>query len=122
MAEFIVPNFRFESISKKLNTIANKCKKAGVDYIMEIGEIYPQRCMVHCYLKEEHREVKETRVIACRKVNIELKYHINGWAVLGTVNIKSGVHQTYFADPSLSLKCEYNVLSVKGQCWSFFLR
>ena len=27
MAEFIVPDFRFESISKKLNTIANKCKK-----------------------------------------------------------------------------------------------
>ena len=69
MAEFIVPNFKFESLSKKLNTIANKCKKAGVDYRMEIGQLYPQRCMVHCYLKEEHREVKETRVIACRKVN-----------------------------------------------------
>ena len=38
MAEFIVPNFKFESLSKKLNTIANKCKKAGVDYRMEIGE------------------------------------------------------------------------------------
>ena len=69
MAEFIVPNFKFESLSKKLNTIANKCKKAGVDYRMEIGQLYPQRCMVHCYLKEEHHEVKETRVIACRKVN-----------------------------------------------------
>ena len=42
MAEFIVPNFKFESLSKKLNTIANKCKKAGVDYRMEIGELYPQ--------------------------------------------------------------------------------
>lgn len=104
MAEFIVPDFKFESLSKKLHTIANKCKKAGVDYIMEIGQLYPQRCMVHCYLKEEHREVKETRVIACRKVNIELKYHINGWAVLGTVNIKSGVRQTYFADASLCQK------------------
>ena len=38
MAEFIVPNFKFESLSKKLNTIANKCKKAGVDYRMEIGK------------------------------------------------------------------------------------
>ena len=32
MAEFIVPNFKFESLSKKLNTIANKCKKAENRY------------------------------------------------------------------------------------------
>ena len=38
MAELIVPNFTFESLSKKRNTSANKCKKAGVDYRMEIGK------------------------------------------------------------------------------------
>ena len=55
---------------------------------------------------EEHREVKETRVIACRKVNIELKYHINSWKVLGTVNIKSDVRRP----TSQTLHCVISML------------
>lgn len=80
-----------EGIVKKINRIANKCKKAGIPFVLSIGETYERTI--------RNRESAYNFRFVDLEVNCE--FRINGWNVLGTVQRKDGIVQCYFNDQEL---------------------
>lgn len=84
-----------DSLTKKINHITKKCDKAGIGYTYSVGEPYE-----HVNIR---RDGEDEKVYSFTLVDIELdvKFHYNGWNVLGSVSRKDGILQCYFKDAEL---------------------
>ena len=101
MTTLIVPEYKLDTLMPKIQRIIRKCQKAGIKYICDIYPPYMQEVEVNYINKEDHECYIKTENIRCVKVDLDLRYSIDGWSVLGVVKDKGDIRQTYFKDASL---------------------
>ena len=97
MATYTVLTKYVDEITRKVNRVANKCKKAGVPFIFNVGK--PFEYPVH--FKNFPGSGSTTYMFSFTKIEIDCHFCYDGWRVLGCVQRKDGVLQCFFDSGSL---------------------
>lgn len=97
MAQYFIPAHKFESFDREVKRIAKKCRKAGVKYTYEVGNVTTINVVVHeNYLVRKN--LKYTTTMDVYPVELDIKLKHNGWNVLGVVVDADGIQQAYFGN------------------------
>lgn len=104
MTQFNIPAAKFDTFNAKINRIVNKCKKAGLPFVYEVGEMYDVKVRVHHTFDVAlgDKAYNETLVMHVIPVELDVTLKHNGWKVLGCVKDVSGIRQAYFNDTELA--------------------
>ena len=97
MTKYFIPEHKFESFDREVKRIAKKCRKAGVKYTYEVGNVTTIEVVVH----ENYRvseNLKYNTMMNVYPVELDIKLKHNGWNVLGVVVDADGIPQAYFGD------------------------
>ena len=97
MAQYFIPEHKFEPFDREVKRIAKKCRKAGVEYTYEVGNVTTTEVVIHeNYLVREN--LKYTTMMDVYPVELDIKLKHNGWNVLGVVVDADGIQQAHFGD------------------------
>ena len=95
MAQYFIPAHKFESFDREVKRIAKKCRKAGVEYTYEVGNVTTIEVVVHeNYVVRKN--LKYTTMMDVYPVELDIKLKHNGWNVLGVVVDADGIQQAHF--------------------------
>lgn len=96
MATYTIFTDQMEEISKKINRIANKCKKAGFPFTFTSGDSYDKVVEI-----KDSEGNTSTYILHLTDIEVSCVFRYEGWTALGMVQRKDGIIQCYFRDPSL---------------------
>lgn len=97
MAKYTVLTQVVEEITRKVNRIANKCRKANVPFIFNVGNSYQHP--VH--IRNTQDNGYSTYMFNFTDIEIDCQFRHNGWHVLGCVQRKDGILQCFFDNAEL---------------------
>lgn len=97
MAQYFIPEHKFESFDREVKRIAKKCRKAGVEYTYEIGNVTTIEVVVHENFMIR-KNIKYTTMMNVCPVELDIKLKHNRWNVLGVVIDADGIQQAYFGN------------------------